>query len=83
MFHEVRNSLTPISIGIDLLGSSSEKETKELLSVLRISCDSLCHILNDVLSIQKIEEGKYLLEKKWFPIDTDLKNLVNQYEITV
>lgn len=83
MFHEVRNSLTPISIGIDLLGSSSEKETKELLSVLRISCDSLCHILNDVLSIQKIEEGKYLLEKKWFSIDTDLKNLVNQYEITV
>lgn len=83
MFHEVRNSLTPISIGIDLLGSSSEKETKELLSVLRISCDSLCHILNDVLSIQKIEEGKYLLEKKWFSIDTDLKNLMNQYEITV
>lgn len=83
MFHEVRNSLTPISIGIDLLGSSSEKETKELLSVLRISCDSLCHILNDVLSIQKIEEGKYLLEKKWFSIDTDLKNLVSQYEITV
>ena len=83
MFHEVRNSLTPISIGIDLLGSSSEKETKELISVLRISCDSLCHILSDVLSIQKIEEGKYLLEKKWFSIDTDLKNLVNQYEVTV
>lgn len=79
----MRNSLTPISIGIDLLSTCSDNEKQELLSVLRISCDSLCHILSDVLSMQKIEEGKYSLEKEWFSMGLDLQNLANQYEITV
>ena len=33
--------------------------------------------------MQKIEEGKYSLEKEWFSIGLDLQNLANQYEITV
>ena len=33
--------------------------------------------------MQKIEEGKYSLEKEWFSMGLDLQNLANQYEITV
>lgn len=77
----MRNSLSPISMGIDLLLSPDGENTATLLSMLRSSCNSLSHILDDVLSMQKIEEGKYVIEPSFFNINDELEVILSQYGV--
>ena len=86
VFHEVRVPLNSLTLGIDLL-SDSDKISSADKGTLRLMKDSavfMAETLNDVLSLQKIEEGKMELDFKSFRI-SDLVNSVlsiykNHYE---
>ena len=59
LFHEIRNPLNSLSIGIEVLGTStllSESEAESLL-MMKEASNMIANTLNDVLSLQKIEEG--------------------------
>ena len=70
IFHEVRNPLNSLSIGIEVLSGSRNLDTsdKESISMMRNASQFMSDTLNDVLSMQKIEEGKLQLEMAPFSI---------------
>jgi signal transduction histidine kinase/CheY-like chemotaxis protein len=95
IFHEIRVPLSAISIAVDLLAQQKatyvsteaiqdkepEKEEGEsLVLMIRQQVDTVRHILDDVLSLQKIEEGKFGVEKAPFCISKMLTEVHWAYE---
>jgi signal transduction histidine kinase len=76
--HELRTPLTSIkgSIGIILNGVTGDisNEIKEFLNVCCRNTDRLIRLINDLLDIQKIEAGKFQLNKE----EIDLVKLVEE-----
>ena len=70
IFHEVRTPLNSLTMGIDILERSDNLDEFELESLLmmRDASTFMSETLNDVLSMQKIEEGKLELELAPFSI---------------
>ncbi|MET7258453.1 response regulator [Dyadobacter jiangsuensis] len=75
MSHEIRTPLNGI-IGLGNLLSATElsDSQEELVNMLRQSSGSLLNILNDILDISKIDEGKFSI----IPTSTDLRVLGKQ-----
>ncbi len=73
MSHEIRTPLNAI-IGFSdiLLQETPKKDQLEYLKAIRFSGENLLVLVNDILDITKIEEGKIVIEK----IDFDLKELL-------
>ena len=69
LFHEVRSPLNSLSMGIQILqGCHVEEEYgRESLVMMGDASEFMAATLNDVLSIQKMEEGK--LELQCLPLD--------------
>ena len=74
MSHEIRTPLNAI-IGFSeiLLQETPSHEQLECLNAIKFSGENLLVLVNDILDITKIEEGKINIEK----VDFDLKELVN------
>ena len=70
IFHEVRTPLNSMVMGLELLKKSNHLDASEidLLSMMHSSTDFMSETLNNVLSLQKMEEGKVQLEMSSFSI---------------
>ncbi|ESQ84611.1 ATP-binding protein [Asticcacaulis benevestitus] len=64
MSHELRTPMNAITGIVSLLdrGSPLDERQKKLLSVLRLSSDSLLNLINDLLDVAKIESHELVLE---------------------
>jgi len=64
IFHEVRSPLNSLAIGIEILGRSNNLDATDLesLGMMKDASEFMNDTLNDVLSMQKIEEGKLELD---------------------
>jgi PAS domain S-box-containing protein len=72
MSHEIRTPLNGIiGLGNILAATELDAAQKDLISMLRQSSGSLLNILNDILDISKIDEGKFSI----IPTSTDLRVL--------
>jgi signal transduction histidine kinase len=71
IFHEVRTPLNSLTMGIDLLSMSSnlDHNDRDSLSMMRSASEFMSDTLNNVLSLQKIEEGKFELELSAFSFE--------------
>lgn len=72
VFHEVRVPLNSISMGVQLLGDSDidpDSPEGEVVLMIREATTFMGETLNDVLAIQKIEEGALKLIFKPFMIE--------------
>jgi len=71
LFHEVRTPLNSLSIGIEILdhGKNLDEEERDSLMMMRGASEYMASTLNDVLSMQKIEDGKLELEMRSFGIE--------------
>ena len=60
LFHEVRTPLNSLTMGIELLKTKDllDATDQELLDMMTGASDGMSETLNNVLSMQKIEEGK-------------------------
>jgi CheY-like chemotaxis protein len=91
VFHEVRVPLNSISMGLHVLqGSNLSSSEKETIVMMREATLFMTATLNDVLSIQKIEQGKLELVKSttsltglFSRVKSSLKGLVVSNEIIV
>jgi two-component system, sensor histidine kinase len=73
MSHEIRTPMNGVLGMADLLGTTTlDEEQKEYLQILSVSGKSLMVILNDILDLSRIEQGKIVLETLPF----DLEHLV-------
>ena len=71
LFHEVRSPLNSLTMGIEILERNSSnlgEEANESLVMMRGASEFMASTLNDVLSMQKIEEGKLDLEMMPFSL---------------
>ncbi|WP_026628840.1 response regulator [Dyadobacter alkalitolerans] len=72
MSHEIRTPLNGIiGLGNLLSATSLDASQRDLIDMLRQSSGSLLNILNDILDISKIDEGKFSI----IPTSTDLRVL--------
>ena len=69
IFHEVRVPLNTVVIGIqNIIKTCTVKEQLNTLHIVEDSLNQTIHILNDILDLRKIEQGKFTLTKHVFPI---------------
>ncbi len=79
MSHELRTPLNPIIGFTDLLleeeiGNLNELQ-KEYLRDMRSSAEHQLEMINKILDITKIESGKYVLDKKYFSLNSILDQI--------
>jgi signal transduction histidine kinase/FixJ family two-component response regulator len=74
VFHEVRVPLNSISLGLHILLTSGNltSDDRDVLDMMKESTSFMTETLNDVLSIQKIEDGKLELQFH----DTSLESII-------
>lgn len=79
VFHEVRVPLNSITLGTDLLlqNDSLTEEEVETLFMMKDASMFMTNTLNDVLSLQKIEDGKLQLEEKLFAPESIIKSMLS------
>eukprot|EP01035_Chromulina_nebulosa_P028849 gene28849-biopygen18458 len=70
IFHEVRTPLNSMVMGLEILKKSDHLDAAEtdLLTMMTASTEFMSETLNNVLSLQKMEEGKVQLEMSSFSI---------------
>lgn len=80
MSHELRTPMNAV-VGLThiLLDSKPREDQKENLNTLKFAADNLLAIINDILDLNKIEEGKIVFEH----IDFNLKRLVVNIQSTL
>jgi signal transduction histidine kinase len=81
VFHEVRVPLNSVSLGIQLLTESDHlvAEDKETVDTMREATGFMTETLNDVLSLQKIEEGKLHLDMRPFKPAGLVRSVVSNF----
>ena len=69
IFHEIRNPLNAMWGAIQMFGATaSSPKQKEWVAMAMASSNMVSNVLNDVLSLNKIEEGHLELKCGWFSI---------------
>ncbi|MDD5449401.1 MAG: ATP-binding protein [Candidatus Omnitrophica bacterium] len=79
--HELRTPLTAIKEGIALVlegqtGAITERQ-KEFLSMSKRNVDRLARLINDILDIQKLEQGKMVLKMEPHDINEVVSDVAN------
>ena len=76
--HELRNPLAPIESGIDILKLSGRRDKKEAetLDMMAERMTTIRRLLEDLLDISRISEGKVTVKNETVNLDTALKHAI-------
>lgn len=82
IFHEVRTPLNSLTMGIEIFERSDHLDDaeQESLVMMKDASTFMSETLNDVLSMQKIEEGKLELELNPFSLHTTLSKVCSTFK---
>jgi PAS domain S-box-containing protein len=81
MSHEIRTPLNGIIGLINILMSEDPRPDQvEYLQLLKFSSDHLLALINNILDLNKIDEGKLLLEEQDKDLELMLTNLLGTYQ---
>lgn len=85
VFHEVRVPLNSVALGLQLLQESTHlsEQDHDTVSMMREATGFMAETLNDVLSLQKIEEGMLQLEFKPFAPYSLVKAVLSNFRYFV
>lgn len=82
IFHEVRVPLNSVSLGLQLLQDNDKLNChdKETILMMREATSFMTETLNDVLSLQKIQQGMQQLEYKHFSPSNLVYAVINNFK---
>ena len=76
IFHEIRNPLNAMWGAIQMFGATATSpKQKEWVAMAMASSNMVSNVLNDVLSLNKIEEGHLDLKCGWFSIRSAIEEV--------
>lgn len=79
--HEIRTPMNAISGMVQIANRSGDMDTmRKCTSQIDVSLKHLLALLNDVLDISKIEEGKLSLDNESFQLERTIENIVGNME---
>lgn len=82
MSHEIRTPVTAISgFTEQLLHESLDENTASKLRIIKASSDHLSRIINDILDISKLQDGKMELEKVHFSVNQILADVYALFDL--
>lgn len=85
MSHEIRTPLNAIQGFSELLSNedlSSEKK-KKYEKIINTNCNSLTHLIDEILDLSKIESGLISIKKQKFELIHFLEELIEQYKTSL
>ena len=79
LFHEVRTPLNSLTMGIELLREADklDQTDRQWLNIMMTAAEFMGETLNNVLSMQKIEEGKMELSFVTFNIASSINKILS------
>lgn len=83
--HEFRTPLATILSSLSLVSKYTEIQDKEKqekhIQRIKNSVNNLTEILNDVLSLSKLEEGKIIVSKELISIESEIKEIITEMQL--
>lgn len=77
MSHEIRTPMNGVIGIVHLLERTSlDQKQSKYLNILKDSSEHLLHIINDILDVSKIEEGKLVLVKSPIQMDSVIEGVI-------
>ena len=82
--HELKTPLTSAKILIQVILKQSSKNTKtsKLLRKMNVQIDKLSNLINDLLDVTKIEQGKLELRNEVFLVKPVVKEIIDELKLT-
>jgi len=82
--HQLRTPLSALKWSLDLLrskrlGEINEKQ-KEYLDIVNDSGDKMIRLVNDLLNVSRIEQGRFIIQPKSFAIDEMVSEIIREFE---
>jgi len=82
--HQLRTPLSALKWSLDLLrskrlGEINEKQ-KEYLDIVNDSGDKMIRLVNDLLNVSRIEQGRFTIQPKSFAIDEMVSETIREFE---
>ena len=75
--HELRNPLTPLRLGIDLLqGTPTEKRVAQARDVMDRQLSQLTRLVDDLLDVSRVSQGKIVLKKERTQINDIIQSAI-------
>lgn len=81
IIHDLKNPLTGVKANIEIVGMEDLGETRECLDAAQRSCDILFNMIQDLLDISKMEEGKLTLTLETLPLEEIVRPAVREVEV--
>ncbi len=74
LMHDLKGPLSEVVANLDILSYSVTGENQDFLEAAQISCDRTVRMVSNLVTINKIEDGKMILFKE----ETDIRNLLEE-----
>ena len=81
IIHDLKNPLTGVKANLEIVGMDDLGETQECLDAAQRSCDLLFNMIQDLLDISRMEEGKLMLNTEPFDIAGVISSAADEIEI--
>jgi len=76
--HELRNPLAPIRFGLDVLGTAPDiAAARDVQKVMRRQVDHIVHLVDDLLDLARLTQGKLTLQQTTVALDEVVKDAVD------
>jgi CheY-like chemotaxis protein len=76
--HELRNPLAPLRTGLHVLQrGSSTPEERRLFKIMERQLDHMMHLVDELLDIARISQGKIVLKRETLPLQSVLEHAVD------
>jgi len=78
--HDLKNPLTGIKANLEIVGMEELSETQECLDAAQRSCDLLFNMIQDLLDISRMEEGKLNLNLETVSVSDLVAAVISEIE---